>query len=160
MKIIIIAAVSENNVIGKEGALPWQSKEELEHFKKTTMGFPIIMGRKTWNTIGKPLPGRLNIVVTRNKDYSTSFHEVVVFYSLEQTFKYFETSIYEKIFIIGGGEIFNQAIDKADELILSKMNFISIGDVVFPEIDGTKWILNSSELFTEFTVHHYIRREN
>ena len=160
MEKIIIAAISKNNVIGKDGKVPWHSKEELQHFKKTTMSFPVIMGRKTWEAIAKPLKGRLNVVITRDQSFSTQFHEVIVFQSLQLAFSYFSTSIYSKVFIIGGGEIFSEAIDKVDSLILSEMNFETEGDTFFPEIDGTKWTLDTNELFTDFTVHHYIRKQN
>jgi dihydrofolate reductase len=157
---IIIAAISKNNVIGLDGKVPWHSKEELQHFKQTTMSFPVIMGRKTWEAFGKPLLGRLNVVITRDQSFSTQFHEVIVFQSLQLAFSYFSTSIYKKVFIIGGGEIFSEAIDKVDSLILSEMNFETEGDTFFPEIDGTKWTLETNELFTDFTVHHYIRKQN
>lgn len=157
---IIIAAISKNNVIGKDGKIPWHSKEELQHFKQTTMSFPVIMGRKTWEAIAKPLKGRLNVVITRDQSFSTQFHEVIVFQSLHLAFSYFSTSIYNKVFIIGGGEIFSEAIDKVDSLILSEMNFETEGDIFFPEIDGTKWTLDTNELFIDFTVHHYIRKQN
>ena len=160
MEKIIIAAISKNNVIGKDGKIPWHSKEELQHFKKTTISFPVIMGRKTWEAIAKPLKGRLNVVITRDQSFSTQFHEVIVFQSLQLAFSYFSTSIYSKVFIIGGGEIFSEAIDKVDSLILSEMNFETEGDTFFPEIDGTKWTLDTNELFTDFTVHHYIRKQN
>ncbi len=158
MKRIIIAAVSKNNVIGKNGKVPWQAKEELKHFQKTTMGFPVIMGRKTWEAIGKPLEGRLNIVITRNLDYSIPFHEAIIFYSIQQALNFLKTSVYEKIFIIGGGEIFRETIDEADEMFLSEMNFEVEGDVYFPVIDRKKWTLDFNELFSDFTVHHYIRK--
>ncbi|MFA5804644.1 MAG: dihydrofolate reductase [Melioribacteraceae bacterium] len=158
MEKIIIAAISKNNVIGLDGKIPWHSKEELQHFKQTTMSFPVIMGRKTWEAIGKPLIGRLNVVITRDQSFSTQHREIVIFQSLQLAFSYFSTSIYKKVFIIGGGEIFLEAIDKVDSLILSEMNFETEGDTFFPEIDGTKWTLDTNELFTDFTVHHYIRK--
>ena len=160
MKITIIAAVSKNNVIGKEGQVPWHSKDELNFFKKTTIGFPVLMGRKTWESIGKPLEGRLNVILTRNKDLQMPFKEVIVFYSLQETIAFFKTSVYEKIYIIGGSEVFKEGIKVADELILSEMNFEAEGNVYFPEVDGEVWVQNSSELYTDFIVHHYIRREN
>lgn len=160
MKKIIIAAISKNNVIGKDGKIPWHSKEELEHFKKNTMSFPVIMGRKTWETIGKPLKGRLNVIITRNEDFSTQFHEVIIFHSLQQAFSYFRTSVYDKVFVIGGGEIFKEAIDNVDTLTLSEMNFETDGDTFFPEIDESKWTIDTNELFTDFTVHHYIKKQN
>lgn len=160
MKKIIIAAVSKNNVLGNDGKIPWRSKEELLNFKKITMGFPIIMGRKTWETLAKPLKDRLNVVITHDQNYSTNFHEVIVFFSVKQALDYFRTSIYEKIFIIGGGEIFKETINIVDKIILSVMEFEAEGDTFFPQIDESLWQLNSSEKYTDFTVHHYIRKQN
>ncbi len=157
MKKIIIAAVSKNNVIGNHGKLPWHSKEELLHFKTATSGYPIIMGRKTWDAISKPLSNRINIVVTRNKNFSTSFDEVLIYNSLESIWNEYFIINSQKVFVIGGGELFNQAIETADEIILSVMKMEAEGDVFFPKIDLTKWLLNSIKDYTEFTVHHYIR---
>ena len=159
MKKILIAAVSRNNVIGMGAKELWHSPEEIKHFKKSTIGFPVIMGRKTWEVLGKPLSGRLNIVITRDKKYSIPFRDVVIFNSIKQAFDFCRSSIYEKIFIIGGGEIYSQSINESDEIILSEMNMDVEGDVYFPEIDGTLWVLDSSELYEEFTVHHYIRKK-
>jgi len=159
LKKIIIAAVSQNNVIGMGDKVLWHSPEELKHFKKTTVDSPVIMGRKTWEVLGKPLSGRLNIVITRSTEYSIPFREVVIFNSLNQAFDFCRSSIYEKIFIIGGEEIYSQSINESDEIILSEMNMDAEGDVYFPEIDGTLWVLDSSELYGDFTVHHYIRKK-
>jgi len=156
LKKIIIAAVSKNNIIGNLGSTPWHSKEELEFFKKATLNFPIIMGRKTWESVGKPLIGRLNIVLTRNQDYIIPFREVIIFFSLNDALKYLDTTIYSQAFIIGGGEIFQQAIDIADEMIISEMNLIAEGNVYFPEINKGKWSIKSSEKHADFIVHHYI----
>lgn len=159
MKKILIAAVSRNNIIGSGDKVLWHSPEELKHFKKITIGSTVIMGRKTWEVIGKPLPGRLNIVISRNIEYTTPFKDVVIFNSLTQAFNFCGSSIYEKIFIIGGGEIYSQSINESDEIIISEMNFDASGDVYFPEIDGTLWVLDSSELKDDFTIHHYIRKK-
>lgn len=159
MKKILIAAVSRNNVIGMGDLVLWESPEELNHFKKTTIGFPVIMGRKTWEVLGKPLSGRLNIVLTKNTEFSTPFREVVVFNLLKQAFDFCRSSVYEKIFIIGGGEIYSQSINESDEIFLSEMNIEVKGNVFFPEIDGELWVLDSSELYEDFTVHHYIRKK-
>jgi len=158
LKIIIIAAVSGNGVIGDKGVVPWRSKEEIAHFRNTTIGSPVIMGRKTWDSLGKPLIGRFNVVLPRNRDFSTNYHETAIFYSYRESISYFRTSIYEKVFIIGGGEVFQEAIKNADEMLLSEMRFESDGDVFFPWFDGSDWVLNSSELFTDFILHRYIRK--
>ena len=156
MKKIIIAAVSENFVIGKNGTIPWHNKEESTHFRKTTIGFPVIMGRKTWQSIGKPLEDRINIVITHNVQ---EYPDILAFDSLSNAINYCEEK-FDKVFIIGGESIFKQSISFADEIILSKMKFIVDGDVYFPEIELNKWKLNSVKEFTDFTVHHYIRITN
>ncbi|MDH7605219.1 MAG: dihydrofolate reductase [Melioribacter sp.] len=153
MKKIIIAAVSENFVIGKNGNIPWYNKEELAHFRKTTSGYPVIMGRKTWQSIGKPLEDRINIVITHNVQ---EYPHILAFDSLSKAFNYCDGK-YDIVFIIGGESIFKQSISFADEIILSKMKFIVDGDVFFPEIELNMWELNSVEEFTDFTIHHYIR---
>lgn len=154
MKKIIIVAIAENNVIGKaNGEMPWHVKEEFRHFKDTTSGYPVIMGRKTFETLGKPLKNRLNIVITRNKNYSINFNEVLIFDSLEKSFDYCEKNNYEKIFIIGGGEIYSQAINLVDEMIISKMKFQAEGEVKFPEIIQSEWEVKKimeRELFEVF----------
>jgi len=156
MKKIIIAAVSENFVIGKNGTIPWHNKEEITHFRKTTIGFPVIMGRKTWQSIGKPLEDRINIVITHNVQ---EYPDILAFDSLSNAINYCDGK-FDKVFIIGGGSIFKQSISFADEIILSMMKFIVDGDVYFPEIELNKWKLNSVKEFTDFTVHHYIRITN
>ncbi len=158
MQKIIIAAVTKNNVLGKDGKIPWHSEEELKHFKRTTFGFPVIMGRKTWEAIGTPLPGRLNIVVTGNPDYVIPFHEVIIFNSLKSAVDFCSSAKREKVFFIGGAKIYEQAIESADKIILSVMNFETEGDVFFVKVDESKWLLNSTENHTDFAVHHYIRK--
>ena len=159
MKRILIAAMAANNVIGRNGKIPWHSKEEINHFKKTTSGFAVILGRKTLDAIGAPLSNRINIVVTRNKMFKIESEKTVVFDSLESAFNYCDQSGFEKVFIIGGGEIFRQTIDEADEIILSQMNFQTDGDVYFPEIDTNRWKEKYSQKFTDFAVHYYIRNQ-
>ena len=158
MRKIIIAAVAKNNVLGKDGLVPWHSNEELKHFKQTTIGSPVIMGRKTWEAIGSPLAGRLNIVVTKNQDYVIPFREVIIFNTLKAAVDFCTSGKHKKVFFIGGAQIYKQIIDNADEIVLSVMDFETEGDVFFVNIDESKWLLNSSESFTEFTVHHYIRK--
>jgi len=154
LKKIIIVAIAENNVIGKaNGEMPWHVKEEFKHFKDTTFGYPVIMGRKTFETLGKPLKGRLNIIITRNKNYPVSFDEVLVFDSLEKSIKHCEQNNFEKIFIIGGGEIYLQAINFVDEMIISRMKFKAEGEVEFPKINESDWEIEKvieKELFEVF----------
>ncbi|MHB1688162.1 MAG: dihydrofolate reductase [Ignavibacteriaceae bacterium] len=159
MKKIIISAVAQNGVIGKSnGEMPWHSKEEFRHFKNTTLGFPIIMGRKTFETLGKPLKNRLNIVLTRNRNINFAFTEIIIFDSLQIAYKFCESKSYEKIFVIGGAEIYKQAMNSADELLISYMKFDAEGDVYFPRIDENIWDVKSVEKRNEFDIYTYVRK--
>jgi dihydrofolate reductase len=157
LKKFIIAAISKNGIIGKEGKIPWHSKEEFKHFKNITMNYPIIMGRKTFESIGKPLPGRLNIVISRRKDLKYSFDNIKIFSGLSEAYNFCNSEKYEKIFIIGGGEIYKQAINEVDNMIITVMNLNVEGDTYFPEIDKKIWKIDSVEYFDEFEVHWYSR---
>lgn len=154
MIISLIVAIAQNGVIGKSnGEMSWHVKEEFQHFKNTTLGHPIIMGRKTFETLGKPLKGRLNIVVTRNKSYKTDYDEVIIKSSLQNAVEYCRENEPEKIFIIGGGEIYKQAINFVDEMIITFMKFEAEGEVRFPEIKNADWKIekiNDHELFEIF----------
>ncbi len=159
MEKIIIVAVAKNNVIGNNGTIPWHSKEELQHFKNTTMGSPIIMGRKTFESIKKPLKGRTNIVISRNENLKYDFDEIKIFKSLENAYEFCENELKpEKVFIIGGGEIYKEAMKDADKIRISRMNLSAEGDVFFSEIDEIMWEKTSSESYQEFEVEVYERR--
>ncbi len=160
MRIIIISAIAKNNVIGKSnGEMPWHVKEEFQHFKQTTLGSTVIMGRKTFETLGKPLKGRENIIVTRNKNFKVDFDHTKLTHSLEDAIKYCNSKNYEKVFIIGGGEIFKQALPIANEMILSFMKFEAEGDVNFPEIKNGDWQIVSSEKREQFEIRRYERED-
>lgn len=155
MKIIIIAAVAKNGVIGKNGSIPWHSKAELQHFKKTTMGFPIIMGRKTWESIGRVLPGRLNIVLT-SKEFKPESENLIYLDSLEKALEFCRSKKYEKCFIIGGSQIYKSAINSADCMIITRMPFEIEGDSYFPHI-GSEWNLITTNNLEEFSIEEYTR---
>ncbi len=157
MEKIIIAAVSLNNVIGKNGSIPWHSKEDFKHFKNTTMGCPLIMGRKTFDSLGKPLPGRDHLIVTRNKNYNPQFERVKCFLSVADAISHCEKVKPEKLFIIGGGEIYKEALNFADKLIISRMNLKVHGDTYFPLINEQIWKISISQKFEEFDVITYSR---
>lgn len=129
-EIILIAAVAENGVIGRDNALPWRLKGDLAHFKNTTSGHPVLMGRKTWESLGRPLPGRRNMVITRDPDYLASGAEV--FTSPEAAI---EAVGGGKAFVIGGAEIYRQLLDRADALILTEVRAAVDGDAHFPNFD-------------------------
>ncbi len=160
MKKIIIAAVAQNGVIGRSnGEMPWHSKEDFQHFKSTTLGFPVIMGRKTFESLGKPLKDRLNIILTRKQNLHYDFENIIVIDGLENSFAYCEKNKYEKIFVIGGGEIYKQAIKLADEMIISFMNFEAEGDIFFPEINSRIWKRKSSDKRIDFEIVTFVRTE-
>lgn len=135
MILSAIVAVSENGVIGKENGLPWYLPAELAYFKKATMGHPIIMGRKTHESIGRALPGRLNIVITRNKSYRAADGPVVVG-SLEEAIK--AAGNVEEAFVIGGASIYQQAMPRLDRLYLTRVNTEIEGDKYF-RYDPKQW---------------------
>ncbi len=160
MKIIIISAVARNGVIGRSnGEMPWHDKEEFQHFKSTTLGFPILMGRVTFETLGKPLKNRLNVVITGQPDYSLPFEEVKIYKNLNEALDSLRRLNPEKIFIIGGGEVYKQAILFADEMIISVMKFEAEGDVFFPEIDSKIWKELSRDKRAQFDIITYVRNK-
>ena len=134
MKISLIAAFAEDNVIGKDGKIPWALKEDLKHFRNKTEGCSVVMGRKTYESIGKPLPNRVNFVLTRNSDLKINgVHVISSLSDIPDSDK--------KTFIIGGGEIYSQLIDSCDELLVTKIHREIHGDASFPMIDLSVWSL-------------------
>jgi len=159
LRIIIIAAIAQNGVIGTaKGDMPWHVKEEFAHFKSTTFGAPVIMGRKTFNTLGKRLKGRLNIIITRSADFSYNDGEAIVQHSLTDAVDYCKNENYEKIFIIGGREIYTHAIPQADEMILSFMKFSAEGEISFPKYDENDWQKTDERNFEQFSVVYFVRK--
>jgi len=130
-EIILIAAVARNGVIGRDNALPWRLKADLAHFRAVTMGHPVMMGRKTWESLAKPLPGRRNLVLTRQLDYQAQGAEV--FASADEALAAFKEAA--RVFVIGGAEIYRILLEKADILLLSEVAADVAGDVYFPDFD-------------------------
>lgn len=159
MEKIIIAAVSKNRVIGRDGNIPWHLKEELSHFKNTTTGFPVLMGRKTWESINKPLENRSNIILTHKTDFSFSHSNVVICNSISEALLYCERNNFQKLFIIGGQDIFEQSMSIADKIIISELKIEADGDRFFPQINSNEWQLVSSVDKSEFVINQYIRRK-
>lgn len=147
MKISLIVAAAENRCIGINNALPWYLPEDLKYFKRVTMGKPIIMGRKTFESIGKPLPGRANIVITNNKNY---FHEgIKVTTSLNEAIKVAESigliDGQEEVMVIGGAGIYALCLPQADRLYYTKVHASVNGDAFFPEVNWDEWKLIDQE---------------
>lgn len=140
MTTSIIVATSENNVIGRDNDLPWVMPEDMKFFKNTTWGMPVIMGRKSFDAMeGNPLAGRTNIIITRQENYKAE-GAVIVKNLSDALFVAAETDSKEA-FVIGGGEIFKEAITKVDRIYRTVIHTVADGDVFFPLIDETKWKL-------------------
>jgi dihydrofolate reductase len=158
MEIIIIAAMAQNRIIGINNKLPWHIPEELKLFKKTTMGYPMIMGRKTFESFPAPLPGRRHIVLSRNNTYQPKGAEYAS--SLSEALSLCGDA--EKVFIIGGAEIFQHGFDLATHMILTVLNREVEGDVSFPHFTSDEFVEESREHFPEasepFTVITYRRK--
>lgn len=140
--ISLLVAYDLNRVIGIDNKMPWRIPEELKYFKKVTMGKAIVMGRKTFESIGRPLPGRLNIIVTRNKDYVANGAEV--FHDLKEAIERGK-EYSEEVVIIGGAEIFNLSMDIADRLYITIIRKEYEGDTFFPEHDNSWKLVSESE---------------
>lgn len=147
----IIVAISSNRVIGCENRLLWHISEDLKRFKSLTSGHTVIMGRKTYESIGRSLPNRRNIVISRNVDLAYEACEVVS--SLEEAMK--ATSAEDEVFVIGGGEIYRLAMDKASRIYLTIVNKEYEGDTFFPEIDTSKWEKVSEENYSRGEKYEY-----
>lgn len=142
MIISLIAAVAENNVIGKDNTLPWHLPTDMKYFRDTTMGHCVIMGRKNYDSIPlkyRPLDGRTNIVVTRQKDFIAE--DCVVVNSMERALEVAREENETEVFIIGGADIYKQTIDIAEKVYYTKIHHTFEGDAFFPVIDPTKWKL-------------------
>jgi dihydrofolate reductase len=133
MKISIIVAIAQNRVIGANGGLPWHLSEDLKRFKKLTMGHPIVMGRKTFESIGRPLPGRENVVLTRNRSFGPE--GVTVLHSFGELESRFGN---QEVFVIGGADLFRLALPMTDRLYLTQIDRNFEGETLFPEFDLRK----------------------
>lgn len=146
MKISLIIAVAQNNAIGKDNSLIWRLSDDLKNFKKLTTGHTIIMGRKTFDSIGKPLPNRHNIIVTRNKKLKIEQCEVV--YSLEKAFELAaQKSGNEEIFVIGGANIYEQALAFAQKVYLTKVHASPEADAFFDLKHFEDWQISDRQFF-------------
>ena len=157
MKISLIVAVSRNGAIGLNNQLPWYLPEDLKYFKSVTMGKPLIMGRKTFDSIGRPLPGRANIVLTRDPQWTWAGVEVVQ--SVEQALVAGEIACeaadVDEIMVIGGEQIYRMTIDLADRIYLTQVDADVEGDAFFPDIDLNNWSQTSVKLPEIIDKHPY-----
>ncbi len=135
MLVSLIAALTSERIIGKDNALPWHLPADLKHFKQLTLGKPIVMGRKTFESVGHPLPGRHNVIVTHQRDYHVPHCTVV--HSLQAAFDTLQAT--PEIFVIGGAEIYRQALPFADQMYLTLINAAIPGNIYFPIWQAAEW---------------------
>ncbi|MBM4191978.1 MAG: dihydrofolate reductase [Gammaproteobacteria bacterium] len=136
-RFTLIVAVADNGVIGREGGLPWKLSEDLRRFKQRTLGRPVVMGRKTWESLGRPLPGRTNMVVTRRSDYTVESPGVVVVRNLDAAIE--AAGDVEEIMISGGAEIYALALARAELIELTQVHAAVDGDTIFPALPSDVW---------------------
>ncbi len=154
MIVSLIVAAGNNNAIGKDNQLLWHLPKDLQFFKQTTWAMPVVMGRKTFESLGgKPLNGRVNIIITRQKDWS---HEgVVVVHSLADALFFAKESDYKEVFIAGGGEIYAQAMSQANKIYMTRVDAVIEGDTFFPEIDSSDFALSNEVSHAAHEKHAY-----
>jgi dihydrofolate reductase len=149
-RIVVVVARADNGVIGVGGDLPWRLPPDLAHFKRTTMGHVVVMGRKTFDSMGRPLPGRTNVVVTRQPDWSAD--GVLTAGSLDDALA-LASSYDGDVMVIGGGEVYAEALPLADEVVLTEVHLFPAGDVHFPNLEPATW----HEVAREFQEHEDVR---
>jgi dihydrofolate reductase len=157
MKLSLIAAVARNGVIGRDNQLPWRLSEDLQFFKRTTMGCPILMGRRTYDSIGRPLPGRRNVVITRDANWQRPGVETAP--SLDAALALLYGA--NEVFLIGGGELFAEALPRADRLVLTEIDHDFDGDIRFPAWPRDQFVETSRETHRSAAgwTYHFVDRE-
>jgi len=151
LTITLIVAASENNVIGQNNQMPWHLPNDFKYFKKTTIAHSVIMGRKTFESIGKALPDRRNIVITKNSAYQAE--DIDIANNIGEVFAACRDE--QEIFIIGGANIYTQFLPLADKILLTRVHANLTGDAFFPELNPEQWILSSSENHPADEKHAY-----
>ena len=158
MKTVIIAALSKNRVIGRNNTIPWHCPADMKHFRRTTKGHPVVAGRKTYESFKiRPLPGRLNFILTRNPDY-TSDEGVIICQDLDQVVATVKERSAEKLFILGGAEIYNLALPLTGEMILTHLPIEVEGDAYFPQWDEAEWEVAEERREEDLVFATYRRR--
>jgi len=169
LPLSLIVALADNNVIGINNQLPWHLPADLKHFKATTTGKPVIMGRKTWQSLGRPLPNRLNLVVSRQTDFTAEGAEV--YPSLEQAIaranSWAVTAQVTELMLIGGAQLYEQALsnDLVAKLYLTRVHLSPAGDACFPSFDENKWQKIASEEFAAeddkpaYSIEQWLKRD-
>jgi dihydrofolate reductase len=148
-----IVAAAENDVIGSGNDLPWKLPKDFKYFKNKTWGMPVIMGRNTYESMKESLPGRINIVITRNEKWQAE--DVMIAHNIDKAIDLAGSSGGKEIFIIGGGEIFKQTLDRIARIYLTRVHAVVEGDTYYPPIDETSWNLSGATSFPADEKHKY-----
>nr|AIA12852.1 Dihydrofolate reductase [uncultured bacterium] len=154
MIISMVVAAADNNVIGKDNRLLWRLPNDMAFFKNVTWGMPVIMGRKTFQSLGKPLRGRTNIIITANKHFNPG-NGVIVANSIAEAVEQAEATDAKECFVIGGGEIYKQSMGKANRIYMTRVHVSPSGDAFFPSINESEWKKISSAPFNADEKHAY-----
>ena len=149
--VSLVVAMAENRVIGRAGGLPWRLPDDLKHFKRLTLDHTVIMGRRTFDEVGRPLANRRNVVISRNADFHPA--GVTVVPSLDEALALAATE--KEVFVVGGGEIYRQALPRADRLYITLIHATVEGDTTFPAIDQSAWALESEQFHPADDRHEY-----
>jgi len=154
MRLTLVAAIATNGVIGRDGGLPWPRTGDLRHFKTLTTGHPMVMGRRTYESIGRPLPGRTTLVVTRDPGWSAE--GVVVRASVPDALMAAE-ALDDEVFVVGGAEVYAATLGRADRLVVTWIDQEPVGDTWFPDLDWTDWREVEREAHEGFSIVTYLR---
>lgn len=160
----MIGAMARNRIIGIDNAMPWRLPAEMSHFRRSTIGRTVVMGRKTFESLGRPLKDRRNVILTRNVDYAPAGCEII--HSLEEALTRYASSEEDELVIMGGAELYKQFLPHADKLLLTEVDAVIDGDAFFPEFDLKEWSLVNSEPFPKdeknaysFKIQTYVRKQ-
>lgn len=159
MTVTLVAAVARNGVIGRYGAIPWRLPGEQAHFKAVTMGHVLVMGRRTYESIGRPLPGRTTVVVTGNPDWEPpgAPHGVLTAHTVLDALRR-ARALDDQVFVVGGHRVYAESLSAADELLITEVDQEPEGDTVFPQVDWSQWVEESRETYAGWAVVRYRRR--
>ena len=156
MTLTLVAAVGDNGVIGRDGGLPWERTGDLAHFKALTTGHVLLMGRRTYDSIGRPLPDRTSVVVTRQRQWEAPA-QVVVCHDVDTAVSA-ALALDDEVFVIGGAEVYRQTLSRADRLVLTWVHQSPAGDTWFPSVDWDAWQETRREPQPGFDIVTYTRR--
>ncbi len=154
-RVVLVAAVADNGVIGVDGGIPWRIAEDFAHFKATTMGHTLLMGRATYESIGRPLPGRTTVVLTRDPAWSAD--EVLVAGSFGAALGLAD-GLPGEVMVVGGAAVYAEALFVADEQILTEVHQSPIGDTRYPGFDAADWVVTAREAFDGYHRARWVRR--